>query len=174
VYPQYGRNRAGCAFRAKNIEPIVLKSGRVVDVLLGTNVLAQLRVNCRSDLCDSEAVSELCVHIPYKTPRSLSQVAVCRRDSTGMMRFFTHHRRTGRTSQPQSFGTDPSCELFPRLRTHSTNIVEGNVCWVSNFSCKSRRVGCAPTAQKCIVFKRFELPLSEKQVPRFIGNVSSC
>ena len=46
-----------------------------------------------------------------------------------------------------------------------------NLC---NAGSRKAGVGCAPTVQKCIVFKRFELPLSEKQVPRFVGNVSSC
>jgi hypothetical protein len=41
-----------------------------------------------------------------------------------MMRFFTHRTRIGRTSQPQSFGTDRSRELFRRSRTHSTSTVE--------------------------------------------------
>ena len=36
-----------------------------------------------------------------------------------------------------------------------------------------RETDCAPTVQESNVFNPFELSLSEKQIPRFVGNVSS-
>jgi len=34
-------------------------------------------------------------------------------------------------------------------------------------------IDCARTVLECIIFNRFGLALSEKQIPRFVGNVSS-
>ena len=38
---------------------------------------------------------------------------------------------------------------------------------------KSRRASVQATVQECKVFNRLELSLSEKQIPRFVGNVRS-
>ena len=48
-------------------------------------------------------------------------------------------------------------------------------CLTKGFTCcyKSRRLRCAKTVPESNVFNRFELSLSEKQIPRFVGNVSS-
>src|SRR5208282_3714735 len=37
----------------------------------------------------------------------------------------------------------------------------------------SLKSSCVRTVRECIVFSRLELALSEKQIPRFVGNVSS-
>jgi len=37
----------------------------------------------------------------------------------------------------------------------------------------SQKPSCVRTVQECIVFNRFELALSEKQIPRFVVTVSS-
>jgi hypothetical protein len=36
-----------------------------------------------------------------------------------------------------------------------------------------QKLCCVRTVQECIVFNRFELPLSEKQIPRVVVNVSN-
>jgi hypothetical protein len=49
---------------------------------------------------------------------------------------------------------------------------DAHLCLSKGFSFGDFR--CAPTVHESIVFNTLELALSEKQVPRFIGNVSSC
>ena len=38
----------------------------------------------------------------------------------------------------------------------------------------SQKWCCVRSVHESIIFKRLNLAVSEKQVPRFIGNVSSC